>query len=529
MEQNVIFQQPNSQNINPPAQPQQTPQVPQIPPVQPTVPQTPPPVPQQPIGGIPNPVSPQNPSPQSSFPGVGAPPPSMPPIPPTPPAPPSPSPLSSLFPDGVPLWAKIVGGVVGFLFLFFILIILLPKGSTTSNEKVTLDYWELWESKSTLDQLFADFHKQYPNITVNVIAADPKQYADRLQARIKAGTGPDLFTYHNSWVPELRSVLAPLSTTAITTDEFTKSFYPVAQKDLVHRSAIYGIPLEMDKLALFVNNDILQASGAKPPSTWPEFNNIAANTTVKDASGKIKTSGAAMGTYDNIAHASDIVAMLFAQNGANQLDLTSTMKNSTDTFNFYASFATNSDASVWDNTLPNSLVAFAQGNAAMVFGYSYDIFTLRVMNPTLKFSVYPVPHLPNRQITTASYWVQGVSARSKHQREAMLLMHYLAQKDTEEKLYSLEAKTRPFGEPYARMDLADTLKDDPLVYPFISQAKTAQSTYFSSNTNDSGINAQMNGYLANAIRSMFTSTDVKTIVNTLAQGVSQILGQYGIQ
>src|SRR5439155_20068438 len=105
----------------------------------------------------------------------------------------------------------------------------------------------------------------------------------------------------------------------------------------------------------------------------------------------------------------------------------------------------------------------------------------------------------------------------------------LAQKDTEEKLYALESKTRPFGEPYARVDLADTLKDDPMVYPFVAQAKTAVSTYFSSNTNDSGINAQMNGYLGNAIRSLFNAASADSAITTLAQGVSQILGQYGIQ
>lgn len=519
MEQNVIFQQQggNTPNppVNPPSQPLQAP--PNIPPIPP-----------QPV----SPLQPPSFMAQTGLPSQpamsGIPSASQPPIPPTPPQPPS---MLSGLPSisGFPLWVKIAAGIAGFIFLFFIITIIFSGKKTASNEKVTLEYWELWENKSTLDQLFSDFHKLYPNITVNVVVADPKQYADRLQTRIKGGNGPDLFTYHNSWVPEFLSVLSPLSTDAISVSDFNKSFYPVAQKDLTHRGAIYGIPLEIDTLALFVNNDIIQAAGGKIPSTWDSFNSITATTTVKDADGKIKTAGAAMGTYDNISHASDIVAMLFSQNGANQINLTSTLKNATDTLNFYASFAANSNVSVWDNTLPNSLVAFAQGNVAMVFGYSYDIFTLRVTNPTLNFSVHPVPHLPSRQITTASYWVQGVSARSKHQKEAMLLMHYLSQKDTEEKLYSLEAKTRPFGEPYARVDLANTLKDDPMVYPFLSQAKTAVSTYFSSNTNDTGINAQMNGYLGNAIRAMLTNTSAESAITTLALGVSQILGQYGVQ
>src|SRR5258708_1252058 len=216
-------------------------------------------------------------------------------------------------------------------------------------------------------------------------------------------------------------------------NEFKTAFYPVAQTDLLYRGAIYGIPLEIDTLALFVNNNIIQVAGVAAPKTWDDFNKIASVTTVKDQAGKLKTAGAAIGTYDNISHASDIIAMLFAQNGARQTDLTTTKQNAIDVLNFYTFFAANSATSIWDTTLPDSISVFAQGNAAMIFGYSYDIFTLRVMNPTFNFSVYPVPHLPNRAITTASYWVQGVSIKSSHQKEAMLLLHFLAQKDTEEK------------------------------------------------------------------------------------------------
>jgi multiple sugar transport system substrate-binding protein len=429
---------------------------------------------------------------------------------------------------GLPMWIKIAAGVG--IFLFFLLLILFSfRGGAASGGKVTLTYWGLWENKSTMDQLFADFHRQYPNITVVVSEEDPKQYSERLLTRIKNGTGPDVFAYHNSWIPEMLPVLSPLSTAAITTDEFTKSFYPVAQKDLINRGAIYGIPLEIDTLALFVNNNILKANGGAAPKTWDDFNAIAAAATVKDANGKIKTSGAAMGVYDNIIHASDIVAMLFAQNGANLTNLASTVKNASDALNFYSSFGSTAANNIWDTTLSPSLVGFSQGNVAMCFGYSYDIFAIRVMNPTLDFSVYPVPHLPNRPITIASYWVQGVSANSAHQKEAMLLMHFLAQKDTEEKMYALEAKTRPFGEPYARVDLADTLKNDPFIAPFLAQAPTAVSTYFSSSTYDTGLNAQMNGYLANTVRSILSNTSVDTAVTTLSQGVTQILQQYGVQ
>src|SRR5207244_1425991 len=108
----------------------------------------------------------------------------------------------------------------------------------------------------------------------------------------------------------------------------------------------------------------------------------------------------------------------------------------------------------------------------------------------------------------------GISNKSKHQKEALLFMKFLSQKDTMQKLYSQEAKTRLFGEPYARADLADLLRENTLVYPFVAQGKDAKSSFFISDTNDNGLNSQMNGYLGNAVRSVLGNTSPDSAVET---------------
>ncbi len=162
----------------------------------------------------------------------------------------------------------------------------------------------------------------------------------------------------------------------------------------------------------------------------------------------------------------------------------------------------------------------------MYFGYSWDIFTIKSINPSLQFSVHPVPHLPGRNMTIANYWVEGVSNRSQHQKEAFMLLNYLSQKDTIQKIYSEESKTRPFGELYSRSDLALMLKDNALIYPFIQQAPTAQSTYFVDETQDNTFSAQMNGYLGNAVRAVLGGTSPQSALNTLSNGENQVLQQY---
>jgi len=109
-----------------------------------------------------------------------------------------------------------------------------------------------------------------------------------------------------------------------------------------------------------------------------------------------------------------------------------------DALNFYTSFAL-SQGNVWDDTLDESIKAFASGSLAMYFGYSWDFFTIKSMNPNLSFDIAPVPSLPGQNMTIASYWAQGVSSKTRYQREALLFLQYLSSKDTERKLFAQEA------------------------------------------------------------------------------------------
>ena len=425
---------------------------------------------------------------------------------------------------------KIVKLLIGLLAVVFLGIIIfaviIPALTKNNNQKITLTYWGLWEDSRTMQSVISDFQRQYPNITIDYSKQDIKQYRERLVTRINNGNGPDVFRFHNTWYPMLSGVLLPLPSDTISKSDFTQWFYPVAQKDLIKNGAIYGIPLHIDTLGLYVNLDSFQAAGLKPPTNWNDFINDSKTLTVKDANGKIKTAGAALGTFDNVNHAPDILSLLFVQNGVDINNISSSSQKVTDALNFYSSFALGND-NVWDSTLDSSLLAFTKGNLAMYFGYSWDYFAIKAANPNLNFQVAPVPQLPNNSVNLASYWAEGVSVKSKHQKEALLFMKFLADKNTEDKLYSEEAKTRAFGELYARVDLADKLKDNPYVYPFIQQAKTAVSSFFVDGTYDNGLNFQMNTYLGNAVNSFFNNISPQTALDTFSQGVSQVLKQYG--
>lgn len=421
--------------------------------------------------------------------------------------------------------------IVGILFIIFTLI--LPGfHKTQKSGNVTLTYWGLWEDENVMNPVIADFEKENPSIKVKYEKQDLNDYREKLTTRIGNGSGPDIFRFHNSWYPMLANDLIPFPKETIGRQEFSDNYYKVAEQDLVKNGAIYGIPLEIDTLALFVNTQIFSSASSvlgspiSVPKTWQEFIDVSQKLTTRDENGKIDIAGGGIGTYENVDHAPDIISLLFAQNGVNLADITKSSTKISDALTFYTNFAL-IENNVWDATLDNSLTAFSKEKLAMFFGYSRDYFAIKSLNPDINFKIVPVPQLLNsNKANIASYWAEGVSVKSVNQKEALLFMKFLAKKETQEKLYSEESKTRLFVEPYGNKNLADKLRDTDF-FTFVDQADTAVSSPFVDGTFDNGLNDKLNNYLRDSVNAMLGSGSEQSSVETLLKGYSRVIGQYG--
>jgi multiple sugar transport system substrate-binding protein len=324
----------------------------------------------------------------------------------------------------------------------------------------------------------------------------------------------------------LRNELAPAPATAITAAEFSSTFYPVASADLVGGSAIYGMPMMYDGLGLYYNTDIFSSAGVTPPTTWPELLDIVPKLTVRTDT-QIQKSAIALGTTGNVENFSDIIALMMMQNGAKLINPTG--KDAEDTLVFYRKFANPSDpVYTWNDTMDNSVYAFATGQVAMILAPSWRAFEIQTINPHLNFKIGPVPQLPGNTINWASYWVEGASTKSKFPTAAWTFIKYLTSKDTVTKLYADEAKTRLFGQPYARVDLAGSLQSDPYVGAYITEAPTAKSFPLASRTFDNGLNDKLIQYLTDAINAVGQGTAPTQALATAAQGFAQVMGSYGL-
>lgn len=404
-----------------------------------------------------------------------------------------------------------------------------PAAAPVQNIKLT--YWGLWEKDTVMSEVFAEFQKQNPGVTIEYVYQSPKDYRERLQDALQKGAGPDLFRYHATWIPMMKKELAALPTNIMSEDEYKTTFFPVFSDALRSSGKIVGIPHMYEGLGLFYNIDVLEKAGITPPKEWVKLDDDARTLTILDGE-KIQQAGIALGTASNVDNFSDIILLLILQNGGDPASLTS--KKVREAFLYYTNFAknVNSKTKVWDSTLPASTYAFATEKTAMMLAPSWRAHEVKAINPNLKFAIAPVPQLlKEKPVTFASFWAEGVSSSSKNQEMAWKLLKFLSSKEMLQKFYQdASSKTpRTFGEIYPRQDMAALIASDPLVGAFVSDALKAKTWYsMASRTFDSGINDKIIKYIEDAVNAVGEGGDLDEALKTAQEGVNQVLQSYGI-
>lgn len=444
----------------------------------------------------------------------------------------------------VPLAILITTMVLGFVIYRFLLPTLQGKSTTI----VTINYWGLWEDRPIIDGVIADFEAKNPTIKINYKTQQKNDYRSRLSGRLTKNPGteeiPDIFRIHSSWLPMFTGMIAPIPDATSKSIGLDNDFYPVFKNDLKVSGKYMAVPLMYDGLALFYNQDLLEKSQVTLPKSWWDLQTVAAKLTVRDDQGRLKVGGVALGLTDNVDHWNDIVGILLKQNGADILkDNPEDNDKIRDVISYYTNFK--NQYATWDESMPSSTIAFAQGKLAFYFAPSWRVFNIEEMNPSLKFAITTIPQLATLQeqsgnsatstanltnIHWATYWAEAVNIKSKHQKEAFKFLEYLSSKEAMEKMFTAASQTRSFGEIYPRISLANKISTNPKIKPFISVASEAESGYLSSRTWDDGLNYELSKYFLDAINSIaLNGADPNALMINLRAGINQIIGKYKLK
>jgi multiple sugar transport system substrate-binding protein len=393
-------------------------------------------------------------------------------------------------------------------------------GEAPGSEPVKLDYWRVFDGEDTFTDIIKSYKTSHPNVTIIYRRLRSEEYETELIRAFAEGQGPDIFSVHNTKIGEMQSLMQPLpasvqvshletvgtlrkevvfvESTKPTMSEKTlkQQFVDVVASDVLRPyqadtktapvNRIYGLPLSVDTLALFYNKDLLNAAGiAEPPSTWEEFQEAVTKLTVIDAAGNITQSGAALGTTDNVERSADILSLLMLQNGTVMTTGNSITFNEipdgtpeglfpgVDAARFYTDFANpTKEVYSWNDTLPGSFEAFANGQTAMFFGYSYHLPYIAAAAPKLNFAIAKMPQIAGgREVNYGNYWVEGVANNSDAADYAWDFIQFAS---SEEQAAKYLTKAR---KPTALRGLINTQLNDENMGPFAEQVLTAESWY----------------------------------------------------
>lgn len=332
----------------------------------------------------------------------------------------------------------------------------------------------------TMDQgiahaLIDSYRAIRPNVKISYTELPEEGYEARFLEMLASGQAPDIVTIEESWLPKHRNKLFPALAAQLSLNSLRVLFPQVVEQAFAADGLVYAAPLTIDTLALFYNKDRFDAKTiALPPVTWSEFQAAIPILREMDEQGRIARPAAAVGgSSRSILHAADVLNLLFLQSGEPRIqnDVIRFDDAGNAAFAYYLNFANPaSDAYTWNDNLPFSFDAFANGSAAMIFGYAKDIPALREKNAFLNFGITLAPQTnANQPVSAARFAGLAVTAQS---RLAGWAWDFIREATTNPAL--AEPASRSLGMSPALRTLIEKYAGDPSLGVFSRQALTAR-------------------------------------------------------
>ena len=344
--------------------------------------------------------------------------------------------------------------------------------SSSNANKTTLTIWRAADNDESFQDIIKAYQQQNPNVVVNYVynaewKNNPDLYLQQSIDALATGKGPDIWSIRNDWMTgqylKLRPVPKDTLSKYTSGDTFkgksnkeilSSLFVPVVSTNCLIGDDVYGLPLSVDSLALYINQNILDNAAdelsqsnkttkkllpddlskikkilSNGPKDWTELVTIVPYITTKNGN-NISRSAVALGLGSNIEQAPDIISTLLLQNGTKIVtddDKSAYFQNaqggvSTPSYpgqgaiKFYTRFSNAKDPLYsWNTDFASSArQAFLDGKLAMIFEDSSFYATIKASKIKFTSNIIPMPQLDTETPKSyASYWVEAVTNNSK--------------------------------------------------------------------------------------------------------------------
>ena len=323
----------------------------------------------------------------------------------------------------------------GFVFAVLIFSGLIDFGSEKDEDLSLTGEVTIWGTlpKVYFTEAFEIVSSDKEGLIIKYVEKDRDTYQTELVGAFAKGEGPDVYIISTDMIKENESFVYKIPYVSYPEKDFKTSYIDGADIYL-DEQGVFGFPILSDPLVLYYNNDILSNNSiVNPPKTWDELFDLNSKLTKKDGNGIISQSMIALGSYNNVNHAKDILATLLIQNGNNlirkEIEDVNTVYSSVlrenplgysvlpidATLDFYMIFSNMSSPYYsWNRALPNSLDMFTSGKLAFYIGRASELFKIQSQNPNLSFNVTELPQMKdtNFKRTYAEIYAMVVNKNS---------------------------------------------------------------------------------------------------------------------
>jgi len=208
--------------------------------------------------------------------------------------------------------AAMIGGVLSFAFF---------KGGSSGTSVQSVTIWGTFPSSVFNSYISSIDNTLSSSLPVTYVQFDQQDLNKNLINAIVAGNAPDAILVSSDAVLSVKDKLTVIPYTAMPQSTYFNLYIDEARM-YVQNNGLLAIPFTIDPLVMYWNRDIYNSAGiATYPKYWDELSGSTMNPglvqkiTIRDQNGNIRRSALAMGDFDKITNAREILGTLLMQGG----------------------------------------------------------------------------------------------------------------------------------------------------------------------------------------------------------------------
>ncbi|MAQ77074.1 hypothetical protein CL684_00910 [Candidatus Campbellbacteria bacterium] len=297
----------------------------------------------------------------------------------------------------------------------------------TSVARGSVEIWGTVPSSVMLPQIDS---LRNQDLRISYEEKDESTYESELINAFAAGSGPDLFLMPHENILRHKDKIFEVPYANFPKAQY-ESTYINQSKLFLTDTGILAVPMVVDPIIMYYNKSLINSSFILDvPQYWDEMIDFAPQITDASGSGDVAISAVAMGTFDNIENAKEIITALILQNdnpmvGINPINdtyqsvlaLDEGLTNKTvQAIDFYTSFADfSSNTYSWNEALIDSKNKFIAGELAIYFGKASEVEEIRKKNPNLDFGIELFPQIRDTTIKRTHGSMIGIAMSKQTQ------------------------------------------------------------------------------------------------------------------